>query len=785
MDGFNNVAEVNRDTNSSRFAVWVLGLVAILLPVFFIPSMAVSIPVAKMILLSVGILAALAAVILSTIQHGEIRIPWNLMTAGVLSLPLAFLVASIFSPTPSNSLWGYGYENGTFGFILICSLATLLLASLYRDKAKQGMILWGTLIASCVLGIFHIARFIFGASKLSFGLFVDNFANTVGTWNELSVWFGFIAIVSAILLSISQPQGKKKFIAYLSLLVSVVMMFIINFLTAWYLVGAFALVFMVFELSRTNMSADGATRRKISWHALFLVILALVCVLANNVISTSVTQKMGIATVEVRPAWVATWDVLKSTLTERVLIGTGANNFTSAWLTHKPAGINDTIFWNSDFTTGIGLIPTFAVTTGLLGIIAWLFFLVLVIRNGIRLLFREGVDVNEKLYSIISVFATFFLWAVAFFYTPSSALLAMAFIFTGLMIASMYRAGYLKEKGFSLFSVPRASFVSVLVLIVVLIGVVSLGFLFVERAIAQVYFGEALVAGNNSQIDNAENYLNRAIAIHPFDTFYRSLSNVSMTKLSNLLQDQNAKAEDVRSGFQNLLSSGIRNAQLATQVNPSSYQNWMNLAQVFGSVVPKPFQIKDAYESSKDAYGKAKALNPYSPSIMLSMARLELDSGNLVTAASFAEEAVKLKNDYADAHFFLSQIAVQQGNVQRAIEKTQTTILLSPQNAGLYFQLGVLYFNVPDYSRAALALAQAVQILPEYANARYFLGLSLARTGDKAGATAQFEALQKTNPDNTEIVKVLANLKAGKDPLSGITGGASKPAERTSLPVTQ
>ncbi len=780
--------EVNRETNSSRFAVWVLGLVAILLPVFFIPSVAVSLPVAKIILLSIGVLASLAAVILSTIQHGEIRIPWNLMTAGVLALPLSFLIASIFSPTPSNSLWGYGYENGTFGFVLLCSLATLLLASLLREKAKQSMIIWGTLVVSCVLGLFHVLRFIFGTSKLSLGLFTDNLANTVGSWNELALWFGLVAIISSIVLSLSQPQGRKKIIVYLSLVLSAIMLFIINFVTAWYITGIFALVFMVFELARTNVSADGSAKRKISWHALFLVVLSLVCILANTAISTGITQKLGLATVEVRPAWVATWDVLKASLSDRILIGTGANNFTSAWLMHKPAGINDTIFWNSDFTTGIGLVPTFAVTTGLLGIIAWIFFFILLIRNGVKLLFREGIDIQEKLYTVLSVFGAMFLWVVAFFYTPSSSLLSLAFIFTGLMIASMYRAGYLKVKGFSLFSVPRASFVSVLVLIVVLIGVVSLGFLFIERAIAQVYFGKALVSANANKIDDAENYLNKAVAIHPFDTFYRSLSSVNMSRLSTLLNDQAATPEAVRTGFQNLLSSAIKNAQLATQTNGSGYQNWLTLAQVYGSVVPKPFQIKDAYESSKDAYGKSKALNPSSPSILLSMARLELDNGSLEGASMSAEEATKLKPDYADAHYFLSQIAVQQGNLQRAIEKTQTTILLAPQaqqQAGLYFQLGVLYFNIPDYTKAAQALAQAVQILPDYANARYFLGLSLARTGDKTGAIAQFEAIQKTNPDNAEVVKVLANLKAGKDPLAGITGAAGKPTDRTTLPVTQ
>src|SRR3989344_1309205 len=780
MDSFENGNANENEPNASRFAAWILGVVAILIPIFFLPSSAVSLPVAKFILLSVGVLASLAAVILSAIQNGAIKLPWNLMPAAIVSIPLVFLIASLFSPPPNFSLWGYGFETGTFGFVFLASVAALLIAGLFKKGQKQSTVLWGLLVVSLVLGLFHIARFIFGAGTLSLGFFSDALANTIGGWNELSIWFGLISILSVIILELAKPVGGKRIIAYAALVVSVVIMVLINFKTAWYLSGIFALIFLVYELSRPSVSPDGSTRRKIAWHAFGVVVLALVCILASSAISTGISQKLGLGTVEVRPSWVATWDVLRSSLSENVLVGVGANNFSMAWLTHKPAGINDTLFWNTDFTGGIGLIPTFAVTTCVLGILAWIFFLVLVVRHSIKLLFGESASGEEKAISVSAIFGTLFLWTVAVVYVPSTALFVLAFFFTGLLGASLYKAGHIRSRTLSLFAVPKASFISVLILIVVLIGVVSLAFLFVERAIAQVYFGKALLAANQeANLDNTENYLNRAIALSPFDTFYRSLSSVAMTRLSALLQDQNASADAVRAGFQSLFSAAVQNAQLATQTGPLNYQNWFNLAQIYQSVVPRPFQIGDAYDSAKAAFSKAKELNPFSPAIVLSMARLESDNDSLDAAANLAEEATKLKSNYADAHFFLSQIAVQQGNIQRAIEKTQTTILLSPQNAGLYFQLGVLYFNVPDYRQAVQALSQAIAVLPDYANARYFLGLSLARTGDKAGAIEQFETIQKTNPDNEEIKKVLSNLRAGKDPLSGISGAA-----RQSLPVS-
>ncbi|KKW05574.1 MAG: hypothetical protein UY39_C0056G0002 [Candidatus Kaiserbacteria bacterium GW2011_GWC2_49_12] len=38
---------------------------------------------------------------------------------------------------------------------------------------------------------------------------------------------------------------------------------------------------------------------------------------------------------------------------------------------YKPLGVNFTEFWNVDFYSGVGFIPTSFVTVGLLGVVAW------------------------------------------------------------------------------------------------------------------------------------------------------------------------------------------------------------------------------------------------------------------------------------------------------------------------------------------------------------------------------------------------------------------------------
>ncbi len=114
----------------------------------------------------------------------------------------------------------------------------------------------------------------------------------------------------------------------------------------------------------------------------------------------------------------------------------------------------------------------------------------------------------------------------------------------------------------------------------------------------------------------------------------------------------------------------------------------------------------------------------------------------------------------------------------------EKTIAIEPTNPLLRFQLGLLYYNTKAYRTAATALEQAVTLTPVYANARYFLGLTYEKLGRTAEALEQFKAVAETNPESEEVKKIIANLNAGRAPLSGIEA-ESEPEVADELPVTE
>ena len=68
--------------------------------------------------------------------------------------------------------------------------------------------------------------------------------------------------------------------------------------------------------------------------------------------------------------------------------------------------------------------------------------------------------------------------------------------------------------------------------------------------------------------------------------------------------------------------------------------------------------------------------------------------------------------------------------------------------------------------KAREALEQAIAIVPDYANALYFLGLAYDKLGDSANTLRVFERVAQLNPENAEIKAIMTNIRAGRSALS-------------------
>ena len=773
--------------------------VPFLLPLFFIPSISFPFQFSKMFLLSVLVLVSFICWILARLKDGKFVVPATAITVAGAAMFLATVISALFSGTVKWAFVGQIVDLGTAGSVSILFLLMFLVPIVFRSKDRIFYAYLLFFASFFLIAAFHILRLFFGPEFLSLGIFNDPVSNMLGKWNDLGAFFGIGTVLSLITLELISLSKIFKILSYSALAVSLFFLVIVNFTPVWYVLAIFSLIFLVYIISfnrsesmQSSSESDAPTTklssfRKIPITSLIVLLASLVFILGGNQISSAISNKFNIAQIEARPSWGATLAIAKNVLTEDPFLGAGPNKFVGKWVLHKPDGINSTIFWNTDFTFGVGFVPTFLITTGLLGAITWVIFLGLFLFVGFRAILSSIGDKVSRYLVSSSFLVSLFLWIINVFYIPGLPLVALTFFFTGLFIASLYQSNIVKLKVTSFTDDPKKGFVSVLGLIMLLVGTIAVGYFFTEKFIASVYFQQGIVAFNNEgSIDKAEKYIVKAITLDNASLYYRSLTQIDIMRMSALLSQNstNISTDVLRNQFQNLLSAALNHGQQAVAIDKTDYQNWVSLGQVYEVVVP--IKITNAYESAVNAYKQALALNPKSPSLFLMLARLEASNGNNAMAKNYISQALQQKNNYTEAIFLLAQIQVAEGNIKDAISSVEAASYLAPSDSGIFFQLGLLRYNNKDFKGAVSAFEQAVTLNSAYANAKYFLGLSYHRIGRVKDAINQFKDLKITNPDNKEVELILKNLNAGLAPFSNATPPIdSQPEKRSKPPVPE
>ncbi|MEK7614257.1 MAG: tetratricopeptide repeat protein [Patescibacteria group bacterium] len=787
----NFVEKLKRFFLSDNFSFGLILGLTFLLPMFFLPATGVSLDVGKMFLISVITLVAFVLWITNCFTKSSVKIPKSFLLGALFLVSLIVVVATAVSPVRMVSFFGQGVEVGTASFMVVAFLLTFVV-SLAADSNNKIFRFYLALFSSFVLiAGYHAVRLFAGPDVLSFGLFNDIRSNPIGGWNNLSIFFGLILTLSLLTLEIIQIGKVYKFLLYVVLVVSLFFLAVINFTTSWIVLALISAILFGYRIYLNKFKRAGSKPEEanllsgggIPWVPLVVFVVSVVLALTSGTLGNKLPSYFKTAQIEVRPSWIATADIARNTLKENLLLGSGPNRFSNEWQTYRPEALNNTVFWAADFNAGIGFIPTFVVTTGLLGGILWIVFLAVFLYSGIRAMFSSGANMISKYLIWSSFLSAAYLWAFSIFYVPSLTITGLTFIMTGIFVAVSLNNSAGKFE-FSLPKNQKLKLVSILVSVFLVVASVSLGYIFVKNTVAAVYFGKAMeILNSGGDIDTGEKALLKAISMNPIDTYKRVLSQFFAYKMNNLLQQKDLNPEIARPQFINFMSNAIQSAKQAVSYDETSYSNWINLGIVYETLVP--IGIGGAYEEARKSYEKAIELSPKNPSTYLVLARLEISNKNPKTAREYLNKAIALKSNYTEALFSLSQIEIREGNTKEAISKTEYASSLNPDNAGLFFQLGLLKYTAKDYKGAIVALERATTIIPDYANAMYFLGLSYDNVGRKGDAIRQFIRIGELNSDNQEVKKILKNLTGGKDAFAGISPPDNAPESKKSPPVNE
>ena len=780
-------------TNASKVGFLSTLILVFLLPIFFLPTTILPIGNTKVFLLALGVIVAFIAFLVDMMRKGNLTIPNHKLLWATALFPIIYFLSSYFGSDKTRSIFGYNLEVGTFGYILLVSVLFGLVSYTYTSTSKILKALGAFFLSSLLLVLFAIVKLLSGGDFPVWDAFAGNMGNPVGAWTDYSIIFAILSSFSLLALVMLPVKRGARILLGVVLVLSLTLVAVINFSTSWTLLLIVSVIILVYlsTAEKRLLLEEGLGKKITVWPAIVVAAISLLFVINPIVSSTSGTignfasNVFDVANVDIRPSLSTTLDISRQVLGERALLGSGPNTFDRDWLLYKPQGVNASDFWNVSFPFGFGFLPTQIASIGLLGSLLWLLFLVLFLWLGVKTLGRLPKEEWKRFALISSFLIAFFIWGASLVYVPSSAVLALAFFFTGLFVASARTSEIIGAREFAFSGKMATNFLAVLLVIVLAVGSAGLALAVYQRTVSAYHFQKAVVLSNTAgvSVDTVEDAAVKAARLMPFDTYYRGISQINVARAQALLNTATGTAEENQQKFQQAISNSIAAARLATDTAPNNYENWIGLGSIYSSLVPSPFSVDGAYEVSQEAFLTAKKLNPTSPEIPLLLARLELDNKNVTGARQYIEESLKLKADYANAYFLLTQLELAENNLSGAIRSAETAAFLTPNNAGVFLQLGLLKYSNSDWNGAASAFRGALTILPEYANAKYYLGLTLSKLKQNEEAVALFQDLKKTNPDNQEIDAILTNLEKGRDPLSNLPGSTSDIRNREELPL--
>lgn len=795
---------------------WSLLGASFLLPIFFIPGQFIAPEFAKMILLEIVVLIGILIWVAGRMRDGHVDVPKSFLLLVSALLAVQFIAAAIASPSPMISFVGSGYDIGTVNTFIVLFLLMFLGSVAFSTRDRILSLFASFVLVSMLVMVYHILRYFFGADFLGFGVFTSDVSTPVGKWNDMASMVGGLVLVVLSTLYFFPNNKTLRIPSYVVLLLSGLFLLMIDFTILWIilfvLIGVLAAL-AIFEgekghkQSRRDAESNGTTHahkpvhKRIVRHMPFAALLFLFIAFVygsgistipwgsnNRTIASSVSTALNSAPyseVVLTPKF--TFDIVANTLKDSPLFGTGPNRFSSGYLMHKTSDMNRTPFWDSTFDFGLGRIPTYFGTTGIIGTLLWLVFIVLLFVKWRKMYMLFAKDrISSYLAFTLFVLVLFF-WSLAFFYLPNISIFALAFLFTGGFIAFLVGEGAIGKLHIPFGGGSKLSLVITPLIIVIMVGVVASGVLLYRQVSSLVSFRDAQLAIGQGNIDQAESALMHANTLSERDTYHRALSNLALIRLQQL-SEQSLTDEEVAQAANTFIQIARTSAERAVALDESNFENYLQLGGVYDTL--GSLGVQNTSEPARENYLQALRLNPKSPRVLFVLARLEFTAGDKEKAKEYLHQTLIERPNFLEAISFLVQIEVGDKNPDAAIDVLKSGVEAEPTNFLLRFALGYLEYANANYSDAVNQFEAAVYLNPAYADAKYFLGLTYERLGRRDEAIAQFTDVQTLNPDNKEVTGIIKNLKAGRsslekayvppvqtvdDALSGLNSGEGAP----------
>lgn len=374
------------------------------------------------------------------------------------------------------------------------------------------------------------------------------------------------------------------------------------------------------------------------------------------------------------------WAIAIESFKQSPFWGVGPGNYLSAFNQFRPVGFNRNSYWDIRFGNASSFPLELLTIGGVVVLLAYLFLLLRTAWLGFNIYQKE----KEHFPLLIGLAAVIILpWFI------SSNLLLLSFTFIFLAIAACSTD---KEQ---MTKISARTF-SWVVLGIGLLLIIPSFYLWGRVYAADIAFRDSLNALEKNQGVQVYNSQIRAIALNPYNLNYRLAYSQTNFALANSLASQPELSDQDRNNITQLIQQAIREAKVATVLNPTDAVYWENLAQIYRNLINF---AQGADQWTIAAYQQAILTDPINPRLRLNLGGLFYGIKDYDSATLQFQYAINLKPDFANGYYNLASAYREQEKYQLAYNAMQVVLNLIP-------------IDSPDYQKAKNEADELAKKLP-------------------------------------------------------------------------
>ncbi len=570
----------------------------------------------KQFILAVVVIVSLVLLGVKSVLNGAVKIRRTPFDLPLILFTLAALASAIFAINKADAFTSF-----------IPLLLTVLFFFSVTNSAKKeqdvlflnGSLIVGAIIVSVVTFLSYFKIYILPFSFAKFQTFT-----TFGSLFDQSL---YLVLVLALCLYMAYPAFKKKVVEKNRMIYVVGAFFV--------LVGAFVSILATITLQMPKV---------LPYQTGFQIAFA------------AISQDSG----RVVPGF---------------LMGSGFGTFLTDFTKFKPASFNlNADLWNLTFLRSSSFILEILSTTGLLGLLSFLFLAFRIIKS--KPLFLPLIGVLALAVIFPFAFSTILmLVALLALFSAQQGLVERQktrFFDVELKIVTLKRGvfaltdpGRRQESEYG--NLLPFGFLALTIAASAIIG------LLVGRYIySDVLFQSSLVAASQNQAQQTYQLQTQAINMFPQrDGYHRIFSQVNLSLANNIannLHGASPSAQTQQTIYQ-LIQQSINSARNATSISPQTSANWDNLSSIYRGLIGFG-QNADTF--SLLASQQSVVLDPNNPQEYINYGGIFYQLGQWDNAIRQFQIAATLKPDFANAYFNLGHALEQKGDYQNALVQYQT-----------------------------------------------------------------------------------------------------------------